>query len=160
MSKEELKAYPFHKINNGLEGVSCRGCYLRIRGALNPEILHLFKVGHCEWIFDGFVHLMSTKASSATKTVSKCIVDMNRGQSDRSFPGMGMFRDGIIKGQDINLQGHEKHEWLFFHYLLMLFCSDFVELLDSSTKRGTEYHIDFFRLNILAGALSKLLLME
>jgi hypothetical protein len=143
MSEEELNAYSFHNINNGFEGVSWGGSHLGIRGALNPEVLHLFKAGHCEWIFDGFVFSLSANASSKTKTVSQYIVNMNRGQSDRGFPNMGTFRDGILKGQGVNLQGHEKHARLFFVYI-MLCCSDFVELLDSSAKRGTEYDVAFY----------------
>jgi hypothetical protein len=116
---------------------------LGIRGCLNPEILHLFKAGHCEWVFDGFVFSLSSKVSDTTKIISAFIVNMNRGQSDRSFPNIGTFRDGIIKAQGVVLQGHEKHARVFFLYL-MLCCTDFVRLLQSSSKRGTEYDLSFY----------------
>jgi hypothetical protein len=143
MTQEELRSYSFHKINNGFEGVSCGGCILGIRGCLNPEILHLFKAGHCEWVFDGFVFSLSSKVSEATKKVCPFIVNMNRGQSDRSFPNLGTFRDGIIKAQGVVLQGHEKHARLFFLYL-MLCCSDFIRLLHITSKKGTEYDLSFY----------------
>jgi len=143
LSEEELKTYSFHKINNGFNGVSCGGCYLGLRGALNPEILHLFKAGHCEWIFDGFVFSLSSNSSEVTKTICRYIVNMDRGQSDRSFPNIGTFRDGIIKRQGTNLEGHEKHARLYMIYL-MLCCSDFVRFLDNNVKRGTEYDKGFY----------------
>jgi hypothetical protein len=143
MTEEELRSYSFHNINNGFEGVSCGGCRLGLRGALNPEVLHLFKAGHCEWIFDGFVYSLSSNVSEQTKSVCKFLVNMNRGQSDRQYPFIGTFHDGIIKPQGTNLQGHEKHARLFMIYL-MLCCSDFVRVLDANAKRGSEYDISFY----------------
>ena len=83
MNEEELKSYSFYKINNGFDGVSWGGCYLGIRGALNPEILHLFKSGHCEWIFGRFIYSWSGNANEIMKTICRSIVNMNRGQSYR-----------------------------------------------------------------------------
>jgi hypothetical protein len=45
---------PFHPINNGFNGISFGSCPQGIRTLFNPEMLHLFKAGQCEWIFDGY----------------------------------------------------------------------------------------------------------
>lgn len=44
-------------------------------------------------------------------TIQVCtlfIVTGNRGQSDRSYPGIGTFQDGIIKSQG-NMQGYSSY---------------------------------------------------
>jgi hypothetical protein len=107
-------------------------------------MLHLFKSGQCEWIYDGYTFTLSPKAEKATKKASAHFVLMNRGQSDRSFPEIGTFRDGVEKPQGVHLAGHEKHARLFFMYLLLC-CSDYVSMLDSNPKRGHPYNRRFYR---------------
>jgi hypothetical protein len=143
LTEEELRSYSFHKINNGLHGVSTGGSPRGIFGMLIPEMLHLYKSGHCDWQFDSFVYSMSGKCTEVTTQVCTFLVNANRGQSDRSYPDIGTFRDGIIKSQGTNLMGHQKHARIFFIYL-MLCCSEFVRSLDQNHKRGSTYDRPFY----------------
>lgn len=148
LSAEQLRECSFHKINNGFHGVSVGGCPRGIRTLFNPENLHLYQSGHCEWVSDGFTFTLSSKALDYTKTASIFLVIMNRGQSDRNYPDLGTFRDGLIKPQGTNLQGHEKHERVFFMYLLLC-CSDYMSMLASHPKRGFHYNVQFYRRYVL-----------
>jgi hypothetical protein len=144
LTAEQLRQLSFHSIENGFNGISVGGCPRGIRTLFNPEMLHLFKAGQCEWIFDGYIFTLSSKAEKSSKTASAYFVLMNRGQSDRSYPEIGTFRDGMVKPQGINLAGHEKHARLFFMYLLLC-CSDYVSMLSSNPKRGHPYNLRFYR---------------
>jgi hypothetical protein len=79
-----------------------------------------------------------------TTTASAFFVNANRGQSERMFPPIGSFRDGLVKSAGTNLQGHEKHECLFFIYLLLC-CSDYVSMLGQHRKRGYRYDVEFYK---------------
>jgi hypothetical protein len=144
LSEDELRQYSFHAIDNGLRDVSVGGCPRGIRTLCNAELLHLYQSGHCEWIWDGFTHTLSANAVKETTTACSFFVNMNRGQSARSFPPIGTFRDGLAKAAGINLQAHEKHERVFFIYLLMC-CSDFVGMLSDNMKRGYSYDVPFYK---------------
>jgi hypothetical protein len=81
-----------------------------------------------------------------TTTTSSYLVTMNRGQSDRSFPSIGTFRDGLLaKAAGANLQTHEKHERVFFICLLMCCYPDYVAILGDNPKRGYRCNIAFYR---------------
>jgi hypothetical protein len=65
---------------------------------------------------------------------------MNRGQSERSFPPIGTFHDGLAKTAGANLEAHKKYERVF---------SDYVRMLADNAKRGYWYDVGFFRTNFL-----------
>jgi hypothetical protein len=144
LDKEELRRLSFHKIVHGFDGVSVGGCPRGIWTLFNPELLHLFKSGHCEWISDGYIFTLSSKATQHTNKACAYLVIMNRGQSDRSFPFIGTYRDGLSKPAGTNLMGHEKHARLFFIYMLLC-CSDYVSMLVASPKRGYSYDLRFYK---------------
>ena len=144
LSEEELRQKSFYKIINGFDDVSVGGCTRGIRTLFNPEILHLFKSGHCEWISDGYTFTLSSKATEYTNKASAFLVLMNRGQSDRTFPEIGTFRDGLSKPKGTVLMGHEKHARLFFMYMLLC-CSDYVSMLNHNQKRGHPYDLRFYK---------------
>jgi hypothetical protein len=144
LTEEELRSKSFHNIENGLQGVSTGGSTRGIFGILLPEMLHLYKYGHCDWQSDSFIYSLSSRSTEITTQVSAFLVNTTRGQSDRSYPDIGTFRDGVIKSQGIVLMGHEKHARIFFIYL-MLCCSEFVRSLDYNRKRGTGYDKVFYQ---------------
>jgi hypothetical protein len=144
LDNEELRDLSFHKIVNGFDGISVGGCPRGIWTLFNPELLHLFKSGHCEWISDGYVFTLSSKATKYTNKASAYLVIMNRGQSDRSFPFIGTYRDGLLKPAGTNLMGHEKHARVFFIYMLLC-CSDYVSMLVTNPKRGSSYDLRFYK---------------
>jgi hypothetical protein len=63
LTEDELCQKSFHNIKNGFDGVSVGGCPRGLRTLFNPEMLHLFKSGQCEWISDGYTYTLSTKAT-------------------------------------------------------------------------------------------------
>jgi hypothetical protein len=144
LDQEELRGLSFHKIVNGFTGVSVGGCPRGIWTLFNPELLHLFKSGHCEWISDGYIFTLSSKATKHTNKACAYLVIMNRGQSDRSFPFIGTYRDGLSKPVGTNLMGHEKHARLFCMYMLLC-CSDYVSMLVANPKRGYSYDLRFYK---------------
>jgi len=143
LTKEDLREYSFHDIHSGLHGVSVGGSPRGIRELLNPEILHLFSSGHCEWVSDGYTFSLSTNSTKKTNKASGYFVRMYRGQSDRSYPNIGTFRDGLTTQQGTNLQAHEKNGRVFFIYLLLC-CSDYVSMLDNNRKKGSTYNLAFY----------------
>jgi hypothetical protein len=144
LNAEELRQISFHKIENGFYGISVGGCSRGIWTLFNPEMLHLFKSGQSEWQSDGFTFTLSTKATQYTNRASTFLVLMNRGQSDRSYPNIGTFRDGLLKPQGTVLLGHEKHARLFFIYMLLC-CSDYISMLVANPKRGYSYDLRFYK---------------
>jgi hypothetical protein len=144
LTEDKLHQKSFHNIRNGFDGVSVGGCPRGLRTLFNPEMLHLFKSGQCEWISDGYTFTLSTKGTEFTNKASPFLVMMNRGQSDRSFPDIGTFRYGLLKPQGTQLMGHEKHARLFFIYMLLC-CSNYVSMLVQHPKRGHAYDLRFYK---------------
>jgi hypothetical protein len=126
LTEEQLRSKSFHKIRNGFGQISIGGCPRGIFVMLIPEMMHLYKSGHCDWQSDSFVYSLSGRSMEVTTQVCTFLVTANRGQSDRSYPGIGTFRDGIVKSQGINLMGHQKHARIFFirpeRYLTNFYC--------------------------------------
>ena len=144
LNEDDLNAKSFHKLQNGLQGVSIGGCERGIYGILIPEMLHLYKNGHwCDWQFEAFAFSLSTRSTDISTQVSAFFVNSNRRQSDRSYPDIGTFCYGIITSQGVVLKGHQKHARIFFIYLL-LSCSEFVKSLDYNQKRGSGYDVMFY----------------
>ena len=143
LNEDDLRAKSFHKLQNGLRGVSIGGCERGIYGILIPEMLHLYKNGHCDWQFEAFAFSLSTRSTDISTQVTAFLVNSNRGQSDRSYPDIGTFRYGIITSQGVVLKGHQKHARIFIIYIL-LSCSEFVKSLDYNQKRGSGYDVRFY----------------
>lgn len=97
LSQEELCELSFHPIDNGLHGISVKGCPRGMRTLLNAELLHLYESGHFEW--DGYTFSFSTNAVKETTMTSTYFVNNNCGQLERSFPPIGTFLDGLAKEQ-------------------------------------------------------------
>jgi hypothetical protein len=128
LTDDELRLKSFHKIGNRLQVASTGGSPCGIFHLLLPEMLHLYKYGHCNWQSDSFIFSLSSRSTEISTQVSAFLVNTTQGQSDRSYPNIGTFRDGIIKSQGIVLMGHEKHARIFFIYLIFC-CSEFVRSL-------------------------------
>ena len=143
MNPNELKMHSFHDINNAFAKVSFGGDVHGIQGAIPPEPLHLYKLGHCEWLYDGFIYSVSQQIVDDLPSICKYFVNANRGQSDRMYPDIGTFREGLAVNGG-TLRGYEKHARIFFMYLLLT-CSDFVRHLTQNKKRGSTYDLRFYR---------------
>jgi len=163
--REEMNNRSFHKLGkNGFAhiilGWNARyGQY----GLSPPEILHMYWLGLCEYLWEGFTDKITSKVADIMDRISTRIVlrlsrqipkeakfnHQESGESswdtDSPFPDVSCFRNGIFQVKHI-MYGKEKYSRIFLLYCCFLH-SDFVEELSKSKKRSSRPDEDPFEWN-------------
>lgn len=160
--REEMNNRSFHKLGkNGFDhiilGWNARyGQY----GLSPPEILHMYWLGLCEYLWEGFTDKITSKLADIMDRISTAIVlrlsrqipkeakfnHQESGESswdtDSPFPDVSCFRNGIFQVKHI-MYGKEKFSRIFLLYCCFLH-SEFVGELSKSTKRSSRPDEDPF----------------
>ena len=155
--EEEMNKKSFHKLgNNGFWNIIV-GWNARYReyGLSPPEILHMFWLGLCDYLWQGFTSKVTAKVCEELDKVSTRIVlrlsrqlgkeseyrhsEHSEGNTflddDLPFPDVSCFRNGIFQAKHI-MYGKEKFSRIFLLYCCFL-DSEFVETLSKVTKRAS-----------------------
>jgi hypothetical protein len=153
---EEINKKSFHKLgNNGFQNIIV-GWNARYRqyGLSPPEILHMYWLGLCEYLWEGFTSKVTAKVCEELDKVSTKIVlrltrqlgkeseyrhsEHSAGNAfldeDAPFPDVSCFRNGIFQVKHI-MYGKEKFSRIFLLYCCFL-DSEFVNKLSKVAKRA------------------------
>ena len=94
-SKEELKKRSFHDINNVFVDLPFGGSITNIWGGTPVELLHAVEMGLCDYIYDSYILIFTdSEQEIISKTVSSIVISNYR-QSERSFPDISHFKNGL-----------------------------------------------------------------
>jgi len=158
--EERLNELSFHKLQkNGFDDIVI-GWNARYRhfGLSPPEILHMFWLGLCDYLWEGFYEKIGGDARSKLNLVSiRNVVWLTRQTKEEKdffvtedkgkgfqvmsmYPSVACFRNGIAKSR-VMMHGKEKFSRIFLLYCCFL-DSDFIELLSNHKKRNSDFTWD------------------
>ena len=136
-SVNELKDVSFHHIDNAFDKIYFGwGQKFGIYGSTPPETLHMFYLGICEYLYDGFYCKLNLKMRKLLDEVSKEMVFKISRQGHGDLPSVSTFRNGI-KFRRLMITGKEKLSRVFLLYLCLQNTA-FVEQLKDSSKRRSK----------------------
>ena len=120
-SEEMLNSYSFHSINNTFWGINF-GKYDKfgIYGATPPEQLHLFYLGICDVLVQGFVDKLSNENKACIDYMTVSVVSTYKHHNMEYFPRLTAFRNGFVKDVVPILTGRDKFAKVFLLYILLL----------------------------------------
>ena len=74
-STEQLNSLSFHDINNSFNHISFgKGYHNGIYGATPPEVLHVFHIGLCQYLYEGFVDKLNSEIKLQLDSTVKLVV--------------------------------------------------------------------------------------
>ena len=117
----ELKAMSFWKLpNNAFNYVNTHiPDVWGIFGLTPPEILHLFYIGLCVYLCQGFIHQRSTAMRKYLDASAISLYTNNKRQSLRGMPPLAAYRNGFV--MDVAMTtGKEKFSKVFLLYLFLM----------------------------------------
>ena len=136
LTELEKKNLSFHSIENAFDKVWMGYCeHFGVYGATPPELLHVFYLGICEYLYEGFMDTLSTQMILELDAISKEAVRESKQFPRSKFPDISCFRKGIRYSQ-LMITGKEKMGRIFLIYLCLQ-KSSFVHKLSRSKKRAT-----------------------
>ena len=120
MSAKELREISFWKVNNFFEEINF-GTYEKygIFGATPPELLHLFYLGLCVYLTDGFINQLSGVMKLYLDQSAISMVIHGSRQSIRNMPSLAAYRNGFCTNVSMTT-GKEKFSKVFLLYLFLL----------------------------------------
>ena len=135
-SPEALKAASLRMIpNNAFNHITFGASKYGIYGSTPPEPLHVYKLGICARLPTTFFDRISTQTYKKLD-IAVAYISTNFGrQSDRDFPSLGPFRDGLSSTP--KLTADERYARCFAIYLA-LSTTDFSIQMIGSTARQTK----------------------
>ena len=117
MSGSELKEISYYKIdNNALDQLSFGGIEYGLNGCLPPEPLHQLNQGVFKKLVDFFDDCITSVGKDTINIFVKYIAMNSHRQSNRYFPKIDIFKDGIDK---VQLTGTEIIYKVFIIYLCL-----------------------------------------
>ena len=136
-SEEQLRALSFHKIfNNAFHEIYFGYCEVfGVYGATPPEALHVFRIGICVYLFEGFVKNLSGKMKVYLNKLSKEIVFQICRHGNGAYADVDCFRHGIFH-KKLQMSGAQKFARIFVLYCCMM-KPVFVNELSKSFKQST-----------------------
>jgi hypothetical protein len=136
-TEAEKKELSFHHIVNAFDKIWFGYCdKFGVYGATPPETLHVFYLGICEYLYEGFMNTLSGDMKIVLEELSKEMVFQNGRQGTDNLPNVDCYRHGISYGK-LMITGKEKFARIFLIYLCLQ-NSEFVTKLGSSKKRRTK----------------------
>ena len=118
MSQNDLYKISYYKIeNNALNDLTFGGNIYGMNGCLPPEPLHQLNQGVFKKLLDHFDDCITSKGDNMLDKVVKYISMNCHRQSDRQFPNIDIFKDGLEKCQ---LSGSEIVHKVFMLYITLI----------------------------------------
>ncbi len=140
MNSDEKAEISFHHIpNNAFANISMGNWndgYGIYSCATPPEHLHLFQLGICEYLWEGFFDKLTNSVQNHLNSVSSRIVNRIYKQtgSSEGMPEIKPFKKGIcIRTHEMT--GRERFGRIFL-LLMCFYDSSFIEKLEGSKKKG------------------------
>ena len=136
LTAEEKKQLSFYNIQNSFDKIWFGFCdRYGVYGATPPELLHVFYLGICEYLFDGFMETLSIGMKQELHKLSKSMVQQISLSRDVDLPNVDCYRHGITYA-NLMITGKEKLARIFVLYLCLQ-NTTFVDHLSKSKKRKT-----------------------
>ena len=148
-AKSELKLKSYHYgINNAFNGICFGSNTHGITGATPPELLHMFKLKFVDDVYSKYMLLLGAEDSDTVAKVryNSLICEMVSNtyrQSDRSFPDISIYKDGMRK-QAI-YTADDKFTRLFVLYLYSLTSASLAVISDVAPSTQPKYKNDLLR---------------
>ena len=134
---QQKKDRSFYNIRNSFDKIWFGFCEkYGIYGATPPELLHVFYLGICEYLFDGFMDTLSSEMKQELIQLSKKMVHQISLSRDDDLPNVDCYRHGINYA-NLMITGKEKLARVFLLYLCFQ-NSQFLDKLSTSKKRKTK----------------------
>ena len=137
LPEEDLNSRSFHKIfNNAFHKIYFGYCDMfGIYGATPPEALHVFRIGICVYLYEGFMNHLSQEMKIYLNMLSKLVVAQICRHGNGAYPLVDCFRHGIFH-KKMHLSGEQKMSRIFLLYCCMMI-PEFIDKLSKSSKRST-----------------------
>ena len=94
-SKDDLKKISFHPLNNCFLALPFGGCSRNIWGSTPIELLHGVELGLCNYIHESYEIIFTETERQIISNTATNIFTNNYRQSERQFPILNHFRNGI-----------------------------------------------------------------
>ena len=134
-NKKQCEDHSFHKINNAFTELCYGGNKHGVFGSTPPEILHQFQLGICQYMIEEFLReIYESSLNELNRYVIAIVAKFSR-QSDRSFPNMDAFRNGLEHVRI--LKGKEKEARIFMLFVAIM-CEDVCENISTTSGNGAE----------------------
>ena len=129
--KEELDNISFLPIHNCFSELSFGGDPRGIYGGSPAEILHVVLLGLCDYIAEALDLMFTQSSFDLISTTVSGIYEDNKRQSERSFPSISPFRNGL--NSITKLKAKERHGKIFV--LVLAFSNSYLTNHLYSRKR-------------------------